>query len=382
MRAVALASTLLCLVSLMAGCNVQTKPVVTEATQMNNAATQPAADVSRVQVETARIGVMDGSTNAIYAEEHYPDANLMSFKNYVDSTAALDAGKLDYAMMDYTSAIRFVRSNRDLEIVSGALTDEKVCLGISKDQPELAQRVGAVVDKYLVDGTMDEIISHWIKPDGSDYGILETPKLAGAPKIRVAIIASREPTTFMLDGQYTGMDIELIDRVLYELGYQAEYIDMELAAVIASIDSNKADMTLGMYRAPERDEKLLFTAAYFANPQVLLARKQGEMASAMTVSPDTARYGITSIVAQDHLSGEYPNAKLSMFPSATDAMLALQSGKLDYVMTSRSTAFYMMKQDTSLKVARDGVVDEACYIAVSKQRTDLKEKVDGVLTQF
>ncbi|MEA4974003.1 MAG: ABC transporter permease subunit [Candidatus Metalachnospira sp.] len=100
------------------------------------------------------------------------------------------------------------------------------------------------------------------------------------------------------------------------------------------------------------------------------------------VSADTARYGITSVVAQDYLAGKYPNAKLSMYSAAADAMLALQSDKLDYVMTSRSTAFFMMKQDTNLKIAQDGVVDEACYIAVPKQRTDLKEKVDAVLTQF
>lgn len=338
--------------------------------------------IPRVSVESARIGVMEGSTNEVYAEEHYPEASILNFKNYVDSTAALNAGKLDYALMDYTSALRFIHSNQTLEIASDALTDEKVCLGFSKNQPELAQKVSVVVDKYIADGTMNEIISHWIKSDGTDYDVVETPKLAGAPKVKVAIIASREPTTFLLDGKYAGLDIELIDRALYELGYQAEYLDMELGAVIASIDSNKADMTLGMYSTPERMEKLLFTAPYFTNPQVLLARKTEEKVSTDAITMETARFGITSVVAQDYLAGKYPNAKHSMYSAAADAMLALQSDKLDYVMTSRSTAFYMMKQNADLKVAQDGLVDEGCYIAVSKERPDLKEKVDTVLTQF
>lgn len=339
-------------------------------------------DAQRVPVESARIGLMEGSTNELYAEEHYPNADRQSFKNYVDSVAALDAGKLDYAMMDYTSALRFIRNNQNLEIVSDALTGEKLCLGFSKSQPELAQKVNALVEKYLADGTMDKIISHWIKPDGSDYDAVETPKLEGAPKIRVAIISSREPTTFIMNGTYAGLDVELIDRVLYELGYQAEYLDMEWGAVIAAIGSNKADMTLGVYNTPERAEKLLFTVPYFANPQVLVASKTEKTASTTVVPFETARYGITSVVAQDYLGGKYPNAKFSMYPAAADAMLGLQSGKLDYVLTSRSIAFYMMKQDTGLKVAEDGVVDEACYIAVSKQRTDLKKKIDAVLTQF
>lgn len=385
LRGIAYMLALLTLVSLLAGCNGKSKSDDTEDTQKNDTAYEmqqiAGSELQRVPVEIARIGVMDGSTNAVYAEKNYPDADRQSFKNYVDSTAALDSGKLDYAMMDFTSALRFVRSNRNLEIVSDALTDEKVCLGINKSQPELAKRVSSVVEQYLSDGTMEEIISHWIKPDGSDYEVIETPKLPDAPKIKVAIIASREPTTFLLDGQYAGMDIELIDRVLYDLGYQAEYLDMELGAVIASIDSNKADMTLGMYSTPEREEKLLFTAPYFANPQVLLARKNGVTAKA-TVIPETARYGITSIVAQDYISSRYPDAKLSMFPSATDAMLALQSGKLDYIMTARSTAGYMMKQDREIHIAEDNLVNEACYIAVSKQQTELKDKVDAVLNEF
>lgn len=361
----------------------QTALLVKDDGEVENKENQmPESDTQRVSVESARIGVMEGSTNEVYAEELYPKATLMNFKNYIDSTAALDAGKLDYAMMDYTSALRFIRSNHNLEIASDALTEEKVCLGISKNQPQLAQKVSTVVDKYIADGTMDEIISHWIKPDGSDYNVVKTPKLTDAPKVKVAIIASREPTTFLLNGEYAGLDVELIDRVLYELGYQAEYQDMELGAVIAAVESNKADMTLGMYSTPEREEKLLFTSPYFTNPQVLLARRISEKVSTAGIALETGRYGITSVVAQDYLSKKYPNAKLSMYTSAADAMLALQSGKLDYVMTSRSTAFYMMKQDTSLKVAQDGVVDEACYIAVSKQRGDLKEKVDALLTQF
>lgn len=88
------------------------------------------------------------------------------------------------------------------------------------------------------------------------------------------------------------------------------------------------------------------------------------------------------MVAQDYLNGKYPNAKLSVYSAAADDMLALQSGKLDYVMTSRSTALYMMKRDANLKIAQDGERDEACYIAVSKHRADRKKKVDAVLARF
>ncbi|MDD3164435.1 MAG: ABC transporter permease subunit [Oscillospiraceae bacterium] len=340
------------------------------------------SNAPRVPVETARVGVMDGSTNAVYAAEHYPNANIMSFKNYVDSTAALDAGKLDYAMMDYTSALRFIRSNRNLRIASDALTDEKLCLGISKSQPALAQAVSAVVDQYLADGTMDEIIAHWMKPDGSEYDDVATPKLDGAPKLKVAIISSREPTTFLQNGAYAGMDVELIDRVLYDLGYQAEYIDMDLAAVIASLESGKADLSLGMYSTPERLEKVFLTAPYFENPQVLLAKDTGA-ADASHSALETAHYGVmTGSTGESYLLETYPNAAISTFPSNADSFAALAANKVDYVVTAYTICQNAVQTNSALAIYQEGLRDQQVAMAVSKDNPQLLEKLNAVLRQY
>ncbi len=232
------------------------------------------ASSERPPVEEARVGVMLGSTNEIYAAENYKNANIQRFNNYVDSAAALSSNKIDYAMMDYTSALNCVRYNKTLEIVSDFLTDERLCLTVNKKDPELHAKVSALVDKYLADGTIDEMISHWIKNGGEEYDNVDIPVLENAPTVRVAIVSSREPTTFISNGKYAGLDIELISKIAYELGYKPEFLDMEWASVITAMGSDKADISLGMYKTPEREEKLLFTAPYFANPQVLVAKKQ------------------------------------------------------------------------------------------------------------
>ncbi len=158
--------------------------------------------------------------------------------------------------------------------------------------------------------------------------------------------------------------------------------------------SSKANLTvteaMQMNATPERRTMDFSTPLYHTLTALLVrdnsgtenVKKQGVEGSVQRVPVESARYGITSIVAQDYLNGKYPDAKLSLYSNAADAILALQSGKLDYVMTSRSVAFYMIKQAAGLKVTQDDMVDEACYIAVSKQRADLKEKINDVLTQF
>lgn len=229
-----------------------------------------------VPVETSRLGVMVGSTNEKYAAEHYPDAKTEHFNNYVDSSAALKAGKLDYAMMDYASALNFIKHNPQLKLASGFLTDEKYCIGINKNNPELADKISGILKRYLSDGTMDEIISHWIKEDGGNYTIVETPKItdADAPVMKAVTVSSREPTAFMLNGRLAGMEIELLEKIAYELGYKVEYMDMEFSAVIAAMGSGKADVCTAIYKTPERAKQLLFSDPFFPNPQVLITNAE------------------------------------------------------------------------------------------------------------
>ncbi|HML47697.1 MAG TPA: transporter substrate-binding domain-containing protein, partial [Clostridia bacterium] len=135
----------------------------------------------RPPVEAARIGVMVGSTNEAFSEASYPKADIQKFNNYVDSTAALNAEKLDYCMMDYISALRFVRYDPNLEIVSGFLTDEKMCLAVGKTNPQLFEKVDAELDRLTADGTVADLLDRWIKPDGGDYEPKDVPVLEGAP---------------------------------------------------------------------------------------------------------------------------------------------------------------------------------------------------------
>ncbi len=340
---------------------------------------QEAGSSARPPVETARIGVMVGSTNELFAEALYPNAKIYKFNNFVDSAAALAAGKLDYAMMTYSNALRFVQSDKEMEIASDFLNEEKMCLGVAKTNPALYEKVAAEVDRLLADGSVAEMIARWIRPDGSAYPSVELPLLADAPIVKVAIVSSREPTTFLLNGQYAGLDVELICTVLYNLGYRPEFLDMEYAAVPAAIESGKADMTLGMYNTPERAERILFTAPYFPNPQVLLARKErGAAAHADEGRPDveTARISVMVGATNEQYAGTmFPRAQLHRFNNYVDSTAALMAGKLDYGMMDYVSALRFIRYNGELEIASDFLSDEKMCLGVGKGDPALFEKV-------
>lgn len=331
-------------------------------------------------LETADYGVMTGSTAEIFLSATYPQAKISTFSAIADAFLALDGGKTDYVLTAYTTALNAVRSNPNLEIYQKDVIEEESSIAVSKTYPELRSAIDGVLDQFKADGTLEKVVANWTT-EGADYIIEDLPKSDGANGVlRVAIAADREPMCFVMDGAYRGLDCELIERVAYELGMSVEYQNMSFGSLVAALSSGKADVIISnMTATDERRESVDFTQSYFANPQVLVAQKRG---GAAEKDPATARYGITSIVAQDYLSAEYPDAALAMYPSATDAMLALQSGKVDYVMTSRATAIYMRQQDGAVYVDRDNVIDEACYIAVSKENGTLREQINTILASF
>lgn len=244
--------TIVILLLLFCGCNSSVKPLP--------------------PVETAKIGTMEGSVNESLALQKYPNADIQRFNNYVDASAALLAGKIDYAIMDYATARNFMKYNQELHIMPGKLKDEVTAMALNKSNKELNGKINDVLNKFLSNGTVDEVISHWFPEEGSDYKIVNVPKIDDGPVLKVAVTTLSEPRCFIKDSEITGMNVELMDRIAYELGMRAEYQDLQFADMVDSLHSGKSDVIAAMYKTPERAERVDFTAGYFSNPQVLLVR--------------------------------------------------------------------------------------------------------------
>ena len=331
-------------------------------------------------LESANYGVMTGSTAETFLTRTYPQAKISAFSAIADAFLALDGGKTDYVLTAYTTALNAVRSNPNLEIYQQNVIEEESSIAVSKANPELLAALDGVLDQFQADGTLDKVVANWTT-EGAGYVIEDVPKSNGENGVlRVAIAADREPMCFVMDGAFRGLDCELIERIAYELGKTVEYQNMQFGSLVAALSSGKADVIISnMTATPERRESVDFTQSYFANPQVLVARRHASRARA---DPATARYAVTSVVAQDVLSARYPQAALDLYPSAADAFAALKSGKADFVMTSRATADYMRKQDAANVIYEDNVTDESCSIAVARSQGELRDALEEALDQM
>ena len=132
----------------------------------------------------------------------------------------------------------------------------------------------AFITKIKTDGTLDEIIGHWIGVDADQVSY--TPADIDRPngKIIMATNATFPPYESAMGGNVVGIDPDIMQAVCDKLGKELVIEDMEFDTIIAAVDSGKADIGMaGMSVTEERLKNVSFTQGYATTTQVIVVRK-------------------------------------------------------------------------------------------------------------
>jgi polar amino acid transport system substrate-binding protein len=224
--------------------------------------------------ETARMGVMTGTTGETIAMTRFPKADLKHFDDIVDAIGALKAGQLDAVLTGYPAALQSTKRNRDLTLVQENLSTENTSIGIRKGNTELLTQVDRILSGLKADGTLADMSRRWLKADLSPYEEVDIRLPSTGTPLRVGVSATREPFNFVdAAGRITGHDAELSRRIGEKLGRPVEFQNMKFTALIPALQTGKIDIIItGMSATPERAKKIEFTQRYYELHQVLLVR--------------------------------------------------------------------------------------------------------------
>ena len=139
---------------------------------------------------------------------------------------------------------------------------------------------------------MDKIIANWVSDTAAnDTSII--PRNTDTPVWKVGVAANREPMCFVRgENEICGLDAELAERIAYDMGMHVEFVDMNFAALLPSLESGKVDFAISNMGATEERRQIVdFSVPYFENPYVFLA------ASTATVEETVSESFIDSIKA-------------------------------------------------------------------------------------
>lgn len=334
---------------------------------------------------TGKVGVMTGTTAEFFIRKKYPQATVGSYDNIADAVAALQGDKLDYVVTAYTTAHNFVKNNQDLVMLPDRLISEGAAIAVAKDNEYLLKRLNEKIKQFKANGTLDRIVSHWIKDDNSDYGIIKIPSVRSGTILRVAIAANREPMCFVRNNIFAGLDCELIERIAYELGMQVEYTDMQFSALIIALQSGKADVIISnMTPTKERMEKVSFTEKYFNNPQVALVKKKIDSQQATDLAQLAGKkVGIITGSAYDNLlKSRVPGAIPEYFNNFSDQAEAVKSGKIAGFLADEPLARDILNHTSGLGYLDEKLSSDGYAFAFSKNRPELHKRVNDILQEM
>ncbi len=114
------------------------------------------------------IGVQRNTTGDIYTTGDIEDKGLGKIERYskgADAVAALKTGKVDCVVIDSEPAKAFVKENEGLKILDTEYIEEQYAIAMSKDNPELFEKVNKALQELIDDGTVQKIIDKYIKAE-------------------------------------------------------------------------------------------------------------------------------------------------------------------------------------------------------------------------
>ena len=161
--------------------------------------------------------------------------------------------------------------------VAFTYADDNYSFATRKGDP-LNARISAVIQQLEQNGELDKFKDKWCKSIDQNRHITEwTHKEdydGSAGTLRYATDPAQVPMAYQAYNETLGMDIEVINRVAYELNMKVEYVFLNFADLLTALQEGKADLVGGcMSITPARQEKVDFVHPYYKGGMAVLVRR-------------------------------------------------------------------------------------------------------------
>lgn len=200
--------------------------------------------------------------------------------------------------------------------------------------------------------------------------------------LTMATNATFPPYEFYENEKIVGIDAEIAEKIAEKIGMTLEIVDTEFGSIVAGVQSGKFDMGMaGMTVTEERKASVNFTTSYATGIQSIVVKEGSPIASLEDLA------GKKIGVQQDttghiYSADEFGDDMVSPFNKGTDAIAALVSDKVDCVIIDNQPAKSFVAANEGLMILDTDYAVEDYAIAISKDNTELLEKVNAALEEL
>ena len=207
-------------------------------------------------------------------------------------------------------------------------------------------------------------------------------KVAETATLKMATNAAFPPYEYKEGDEFVGIDIEMAAAVAEKLGMELEVLDMEFDSIITAVQQGEADVGIaGMTVTEERLEEVDFSASYATGVQSVIVPEGSEIASIddLVGKKIGVQLGTTGDI---YATGDYGSDNVTQYGKGADAVIALKGGDVDAVIIDNEPAKAFVAENEGLVILDTEYAIEDYAIAVSKDNTELLDKINAALEEL
>ena len=219
---------------------------------------------------------------------------------------------------------------------------------------------------------------------------LEAIKQAGV--IKVGTSADYPPFESVdASGNKIGFDIDLMTEIAKRLGVKIEWVDMPFDSLIAAVQEGKIDASISAFNySEERDQTIDFSDAYYTSEDAFTVAEgfAGTIANPEDVT--NFKVGVQTGTTQDGwltdtlvATGKLPEENLFRYDRVDQAMLDLQNGRIEVMMSDYIPAQALVEQLGGLTIVYHGVLSSGpMNIVIPNDDKELQQAINEILKQL
>ncbi|RCW40916.1 MULTISPECIES: amino acid ABC transporter substrate-binding protein [unclassified Halanaerobium] len=189
------------------------------------------------------------------------------------------------------------------------------------------------------------------------------------------------------DGEIVGFDIDLAREVADRMGVELELKPVEWDGVILSLKNGMIDVIWnGLTITPEREKSIDFSRPYIANRQIIIVQDDSEIKNKSDLAGKVVgiQLGSSSVTAVESEPEVLESFKeLRKFSNNTEALLDLQSGRVDAVVVDEIVGrYYMSKRPGQFKVLEENFGREEYGIGVRDGADSFRKALNETLEEM
>jgi polar amino acid transport system substrate-binding protein len=276
-----------------------------------------------------KIGVQNGTTNFLTAQELVGDDRLVVITDFGAIIQALVSGDIDAQIADDVAGQGYVGENADaLTMLPEELASDELGFIFAKGS-ELTEPFNVAIESMKADGTLAKINAKWFPSVLPDLG---------GRTITIAVENAYQPFNFIDEatGEAVGWDYDTVNEICARLNCVPEYVETSWDGMINAVANGEFDVAAdGITITEERAEIVDFSQGYISVIQRMMVRADEDRftnVEEFVANPELrigTQTGTTNYITAQELVGD---DRLVVTPDFGSAIQALIAGDIDAVL--------------------------------------------------